>query len=189
MASLTSAFSLVMGAIVLGLALAGLAWWLLWRKSQPTAADPHATSVAERISDAASGLPAPNEIANWSREKLVAVITGLAELDDHLVSPRGGGGDGDLALTRKGDEKPSIIVFCQPGDAGSASVKRVRELFGTITIENVERGWFVAPMGFSHEAKEFARERQIVLMDAEDLVGQMRAAPPILLRKILVRVA
>ncbi len=188
-ASLTSAFSLVMGAIVLGLALAGLAWWLLWRKSQPTAADPRVTSVAERISDAASGLPAPNEIANWSREKLVAVITGLAELDDHLVTMRGGGGDGDLALTRKGDEKPSIIVFCQPGDAGSASVKRVRELFGTITIESVERGWFVAPMGFSHEAKEFARERQIVLMDAEDLVGQMRAAPPILLQKILARVA
>jgi hypothetical protein len=188
MASLTSAFSLVMGAIVLGLALAGVAWWLLWRKGQPNAADPRGSSVAERISDAASGLPAPNEIANWSREKLVAVITGLAELDDHLVSPRGGGGDGDLTLTRKGDDKPSIIVFCQPGDAGSASVKRVRELFGTITIENVERGWFVAPMGFSHEAKEFARERQIVLIDAEDMLSQMRAAPPILLQKIVARV-
>jgi hypothetical protein len=185
-ASMTRGFTLVMGALVAGLALVGLAWWFLWRKGGPAETE-RSASLAARISDAASGLPTPKDMGTWSREKLCAVVGGLAEADGYEVASRGGGGDGDLGLCHKGENKIAVVVSCQPGEAGAVSAKRVRELFGTITVEGVERGWFVAPLGFTHEAREYAREHNLLLLDAEELLAQMRALPPILLQKILAR--
>ena len=62
---------------------------------------------------------------------------------------------------------------------------RVRELFGTMTVEGVKAAWFVSPMGFSPEARQYAQEHRILLMDTEQLLEQIRAVPPILLPKIL----
>lgn len=185
-ASMTRGFTLVIGALAAGLALVGIAWWFLWRE-RGAAGEARTTSMAERISDAASGLPLPSEMAAWSREKLSAVVASVAEADDYEANQRSGG-DGDLALSRRGDDKPCVVVYCQPGAAGAVSAKRVKELFGTITLEGIERGWFVAPMGFSHEAREYAAERQIMLIDSEQLLAQMRALSPIVLRKILAQV-
>ncbi len=187
-ASMTRGFTLVMAALAAGLVLVGLGWWFLWR-DRGAGGEARSTSMAERISDAASGLPLPSEMAAWSREKLSAVVASVAEADDYEVNQRGGGGDGDLALSRRDDEKPRIVVYCQPGAAGAVSAKRVKELFGTITLEGIERGWFVAPMGFSHEAREYAVEHQILLIDSEQLLAQMRALSPIVLRKILAQVS
>jgi hypothetical protein len=185
--SVSSAFPLVMGAIFVGLLLAVLGWWLVWSKRGQGEESQRLASISERISDAAGGLPTPDEISDWSKEKLRGVFAGLVEADSYQVTYRGGGGDGDLALAGIRDEKPSIVVSIQPGEAGQVSAKRVKELFGTITVEDVSKGWFVAPRGFSKEARDYAAQHPIVLMDAEDLIAQMRAVPPISLKKILAR--
>lgn len=182
--SIGSAFSVVTWALVLGLLLVFAGWWLLWRKPRQDG-NARAGAIADRISDAANGLPAAPEIAQWSKEKLRVIVARLAESDGYEVKVRDGGGDGDLALYHKGEQLPGVIVNLQPGTAGSVSLKRLRELFGTITVEGVKTGWFVSPMGFTGEARDYAREHHLVLIDAEHLLGQMRAMPPILLRKIL----
>ncbi len=188
--SVSSAFPLVMGAIFLGLVLAGLAWWLLWRKpAAGGAAVARAASMADRIADAASGVPTPAEIADWSKEKLCAVYAGLVAADNYEVTPRPGDGDGDFALTRRGEDRPTVIVSVQAAEAGQVSAKRVKELFGTITVEDVPKGWFVAPRGFSKEAHEYAAQHPLVLIDAEDILAQMRALPEVTLKKILARSA
>jgi hypothetical protein len=185
--SVSSAFPLILGAGCLGLVLAALAWWLLWRKreAEPGARD---LSMAHRISDAAGGVPTPAEIDQWSKEKLCAIYAALVEADGYDVTWRGGGGDGDLALMRKGDDRPMIVVSLQAAAAGQVSAKRVKELFGTITVEDIPKGWFVAPKGFSKEAHDYAGQHPVVLIDVEDIVAQLRALPQLTLRKVLARV-
>jgi restriction system protein len=64
--------------------------------------------------------------------------------------------------------------------------KRVRELFGTMTAEGVDVGWWVAPAGFSSEARAFANEHQLLLFDADRLLAQIGSLPPLLVTKVLL---
>lgn len=179
------AFKLIMGALVTGLALVALGWWFLWRPRRDNADGQNASRMAARISNAASGLPPEDEILAWPKERLTAVVARLAEAEGYQVRPRAGGGDGDLALLHGGQTNPGVIVNCLPGGLGAAPAKRLRELFGTITVEGVKTGWFVSPAGFSREARDYAAQHDLVLIGVEQLLGQMRAVPPIMLQKIL----
>ena len=127
-------------------------------------------------------------MAEWPREKVRGVVAALAEADGYQTQVRAGGGEGDLALTRPPEEAPAAIVMCEHGRDGPVSAKRLRELFGTITVEAIGAGWFVSPAGFSREAREYAKEhRQILLVDAQHLRAQLASVPPISLGKILAR--
>jgi hypothetical protein len=68
-------------------------------------------------------------------------------------------------------------------------VKLVRELLGTLAAEGVETGWVVAPAGFAREARTFAAQHGLRLIDAAELIERLRDLPPLLLPKILVRLA
>ena len=61
-----------------------------------------------------------------------------------------------------------------PASAGPVSAKRLRELFGTITIEGVGTGWYVGLAGFSPEAREYAQTRRLVLISGDGLREQLR---------------
>ncbi len=183
-AAVSRAMWLAIGGVAIGLVLAGIGVWWVWRMRMP-APGPRNSQMAERISRAASGLPPVAEIAEWSGEKLRAVVGRLAASEGYDVKPRAGGSDGDLALRHGGQTAPSVIVSCQAGTYGPASAKRLRELFGIITVEGVKTGWFVSPAGFSREARDYADEHRIVLIDTEQLLAQMRSVPPIMLQKIL----
>lgn len=67
-----------------------------------------------------------------------------------------------------------MIVTCAPASAGPVSAKRLRELFGTITIEGVGTGWYVGLAGFSPEAREYAQTRRLVLISGDGLREQLR---------------
>ncbi|MEO5959025.1 MAG: restriction endonuclease [Opitutaceae bacterium] len=179
-------FWVVLKALGVGLVISGVMWWWLWRprKGGETGVRPN---MKERIAFAASGMPTPVEIAGWPKRILCAVVAGLAEADGYLVSERAGGRDGDMALRRETDGRPAVIVNCLPGVDGVASMKHVRELHAIVLGDRIERAWLVAPMGFSHEARDYARERQLVLIDSEQLLAQMREVPPILWKEIAAR--
>ena len=173
----------------LGLWLAGkaLAWglgggaafvvvflWLFWRQSARVSAGRPSTA-AERVRAAASGLPSPLDMAEWTHPQLCGVVRALAEMDGYRVSERTGGSDGDLALSRLGDERASVIVLCAPATVGAVSAKRLRELAGTVTLEEAGKGWCVAMAGFSAEARSYAQEHGVALMGKESVLDQLRA--------------
>lgn len=178
-----STYYLLLRTIVGGLLLALFGWWFLWRKRNVPRIRP-GPSAAERIADAASGLPTPAELEGWSREKLLAVVLSLAEIDGYEARPLVGDDEGSLALTLKGESGVAVIVRCQPAGAGPVSAKRVKELFAVIALEGARTGWFAAPAGFSADARDYARDRQVRLLDGGALIAQMRNLPPISLERI-----
>jgi hypothetical protein len=181
------AMALVLKALGIGLLVAGVLWWLLSRARFGSAGVP-SSNMAERIAVAASGLPTAAEIARWPKSMLYAVVAGLATEDGYEALPSRPR-RGDMLLSRKGEDQPAVLVSCHTGADGVITAKRVRDFRATMTAENVQLGWLVAPQGFSHEAREYAREHQLRLVDSAELLEQMREAPPILLRTILTRMA
>lgn len=183
-ASLLSAQGLIVKAVGVGVLIAAFLFWLVWRNRLQLPTKP-TESMSDRISHAAGGLPTLAEIAGWPKEKVQAVVAGLAESDGYVVDDRTGS-DADLALKRPGEPRASVLVVCAAGASGVVSAKRVRELFGTMTAVGVEVGWWVAPAGFSAEARAFANEHRISLFDAEWLQAQLGGLPPLLLPKVLL---
>lgn len=147
--------------------------WLFWRRKALVVA--HNSTAAERVADAASGLPSVVEMAEWSHIHVCGVVGVVAETDGYEVRRRSGGADGDLALTRTGETQPNVIVACAHAAAGPVSAKRLRELFGAITIEGVGTAWFVGMAGFSSEARDYAQEHGIALITRDGLREQLRA--------------
>jgi hypothetical protein len=184
---LKSAGGVLALGITAGVALAVLGLLWVWRQTRVRTGKFN-TGIGERISDAAAGLPKTAEMQEWSREKLRSVCAGLAESEGYEASPRSGGNDADLTLRRAGELAPRVIVWCVATRTGPVPVKRVRELFGTMTAEGAPVGWLVAPQGFSNDAREFADQHDIVLIDADRLFGMLRDLPPLLLPKVLTRV-
>jgi restriction system protein len=80
-----------------------------------------------------------------------------------------------------------VVVCCAAGFGGPVSIKRVRELFGTLAVEGVPTGWFVSPAGFAHEARVYAEDKGLVLIDGGQLLEQLRNLPPMVLPKVLAR--
>jgi hypothetical protein len=181
------AMTLVLKALGIGLLVSVALWWLLTRARFASTVAP-SSNMAERIAVAASGLPTAAEIAAWPKSMLYTVVAGLATEDGYEPLTRRQR-RGDLLLCRRGEEQPAVLVSCHTGAEGVIALKRVREFRSAMNAENVELGWLVAPEGFSKEARDFAREHHLRLVDGVELLEQMREAPPILLRTILTRMA
>ena len=159
--------------------------WLFLRR-RPTVSG-EVSTAAERVADAASGVPSLVELAEWPHARVRGVVGALAGTDGYEVSLRAGGGEGDLSLVRSGEDRTSVIVMCSAATVGPVSAKRLRELFGTITLEEVGTGWFVGMGGFSAEARDYAREHGLVLIGKEGLREQMRALTERDLAHVLAR--
>jgi protein disulfide-isomerase len=181
---LTRARLLVIGGLSAGTVLAIVIYWLVWRKRIKPA--PPVATIAERISEAASGVPSPAEIRAWSKARLRAIASGLAETEGYTVEPAIGG-DSDLVLKRPGENKPCMLVCCVPASEGIVHAKQLRELVGTLTAEGVPSGWFISTMGFGFDARVYAGEQNLLLMDEERLLAKLRDLPPLLLSRVLLQ--
>lgn len=182
--TLRSAGWLVIAAIIVGFALMLGVFWLMWRKSVA----PAAVSMSSRISDAASGLPSQAEFSAWSRERLAVVVSALAESDGYAVEVRGAD-DVDLVLRRPAEPKPRVLVTCADGKVGAVAAKRVRELFGAMTVEDVPVGWFATTATFSEEARLYAEKNGVVLINGPQLLRMMRDLPAMTLTTVLAKAA
>jgi len=87
----------------------------------------------------------------------------------------GAGPDGgvDLVLT-KGTEK--FLVQCKQWKAFKVSVNVVRELYGVMASKGAAGGFVVTSGKFTADAQEFARGRNITLVDGERLHAMLQAA-------------
>ncbi len=183
--SLADAFTVVVAAAVL--AVVALLAWLLWRTRTPEHL-PRA-AMAVRLSDSAGGVPTSTEIAGWPKEKVCAVTAALAEAEGYVAAVMPFGSDKDLLLMNRGESHPRVVVFCTAGDSGLVPTKRLRELRGTLTADGVQSGWFVAPKGFANDARSYAAEHRLHLIDASLMIERLSELPPLLLPKVLPRAA
>ena len=179
---LRSAQDLIEIALVAGLLGAGLMVWLLWRTRAPAPA--RLQNHASRIAQASSGLPTVFEVMAWDREQLCFGAMVLGESEGYEVELAKGDPDKDVLFSRPGDVRPGVVVCCAPARAGKVTAKSVRSLVGTVAAEQAQAGWFIAPAGFSEDARDFAARNHLLLFDAAGLVTRMRDLPPIMLPKL-----
>ena len=90
------------------------------------------------------------------------------------------GADGgvDIRLFQDVDDpqRCTTVVQCKAWNQ-SVGVKPVRELRGVMAHEKVEKGFFMAPAGFSEEAKAFAAENRITLLDGKLFLAMLERLP------------
>lgn len=184
---LFSTRAVLAGALVLGLATALVLLWLVWRnwaaKPQPTVEG----EMTQRISDAASGLPSQQELLAWPRARLARLVAAYMESEGYQAELTPAGSDKDIVLRRAGAGPGQVIIVCAGSESGEVALKPVRELLATMTLEGVDSGWYIAPAGFSAEAKNFAAQHKIQLIDGPTLVGQLRDIPPLIMPKVLAK--
>ena len=92
------------------------------------------------------------------------------------------GADGgiDLVLYKDGEK---FFVQCKQWKSSKVGVRPVRELFGVITARDAAGGFFVTSGDYTEEAKAFARETSIDLIDGpalEQIVLDARRPAPFL---------
>ncbi|HVU35443.1 MAG TPA: restriction endonuclease [Opitutaceae bacterium] len=183
--ALKRALYLVGAAIGAAAILVVVFWRVLWRRREGPM--PDMAKITGRIEAAAGGLPLASDMVAWPKQKLVAIVAGLAEVDEFAVRVRGGAGDADIELRRSGDISPRVLVCCAAGGAGAVGVKPVRALFGTMTAEGTDTGWFVSPKGFTTDALDYAGEHRITLIAVEGLQNMLAGVPPVALPGLLAR--
>lgn len=171
-------------ALILGGVLAALMFIRLSRQLKVKAPKP-VQGMAERIADAASGVPLPDEMVGWSKEQLRTTAAALAELEGYSVIFRPSTGDVDLELRKAGDLNPRVLVVCWPAAANHVPAKTIRELFANFTAEGAEAGWLVSPTQFAGEVRSYAASHAITLMDGNRLHEMLRDVPPVVLTTIL----
>jgi hypothetical protein len=185
--SLLKARGMVIGSIALGFVIAGLLFWVVWHQRKTAEASTSRSVMAQRISDAASGLPSQVDFNSWPRQRLVALMAGFVEAEGYQAEVRTDNGDWDISLRRAGSERAQSLILCSGSEVGVVSAKRLKEFYGTLAAEGVDNGWYVAPAGFAEDAKVFAAGHGMQLFDGPALTGQLRELPPLVLPKVLAR--
>lgn len=90
------------------------------------------------------------------------------------------GADGgvDIRLYQDPDDSDRCTAIVQCKAWGQpVGVKTVRELRGVMAHENIERAFFMAPNGFTDNAKEFAAANRITLLDGRLILAMLQRLP------------
>lgn len=114
----------------------------------------------------------------WKRyEELVAAYS--RELGYEANTTRiGADGGVDVKLFQNGHPNPVMIIQCKAWDAYKVGVKPVRELFGVMAADKVANGAFFTTGDFTAEAEEWAREKNLDLVNGREFltrIGQLSA--------------
>ena len=88
-----------------------------------------------------------------------------------------GGVDVRLYQDEADPQRCSAIVQCKAWGERLVGVKPVRELRGVMAHEQVEKAFFMAPGGYTDEAKAFARENRITLLDGALFLAMLKRLP------------
>ena len=188
---LSTARWLVSAALVVGTLIAAalmLVLWVVLRRINKPAMMSRGASMAWRIDHAASGLPSHGEISAWTKQTMCNLMVRLAETEGFVAEEQPIGSDKDLVLKRPGNPAPEVIVCCVTGNAGVIPTRRMREMVGMLAADDVPAGWFIAPMGFSLDARAYAEQNNIRLIDSLVLLEQLGNLPSFALPKVLAAV-
>lgn len=136
-----------------------------WRRHQrKTLAD---NVAAAKSADALEGM-------SW-RDFELLVGEGFRRKGFHVEELGGAGADGGVDLVlRKGGEK--YLVQCKQWRAYKITVQVVRELYGVMAASGAAGGFVVTSGRFTADAREFAKGRNVELMDGDALFALIRSA-------------
>lgn len=114
---------------------------------------------------AATGASAAQRISGMSWREFELLIAEAFRRKGFTVRDQGGQGpDGGIDLVLlKGNER--FLVQCKQWRALKVGVTVVRELFGVMSAEGATGGFVVTSGSFTEDAKEFAKGRNIKLID------------------------
>jgi restriction system protein len=87
-----------------------------------------------------------------------------------------GGIDIRLYQDTNNPDKMTAIVQCKAWSQ-PVGVKPMRELRGVTVHEKAEKAFFMAPMGYTDEAKAFAAENRITLIDGRLFIAMLQRLP------------
>lgn len=89
------------------------------------------------------------------------------------------GADGgvDIHIRKRGENRPFAYVQCKAWYAYKVGVKPIRELFGVMAADGIDVGYFVTTGGFTAEAIEFAKGRDMKLISGGYLLGKLNSLP------------
>jgi restriction system protein len=94
------------------------------------------------------------------------------------VTPLGPDGGIDIALHQDADDPARVtaIVQCKAWNQ-AVGVKPVRELRGVMAHKGLEKAFFMAPQGFTDEARAFAGGSRITLLDGRLFLAMIERLP------------
>ena len=91
-----------------------------------------------------------------------------------VVEAGGGGADGgvDLVLRKNGEK---FLVQCKQWRSTKVGVSVVRELYGVMAAERATGGFVVTSGSFTDDAQNFARGRNVQLLDGKTIVRMLES--------------
>jgi restriction system protein len=102
------------------------------------------------------------------------------------TTPLGADGGIDIRLYQEPDNpKSTAVVQCKAWGDKLVGVKPVRELLGVITHEKIPKAFFMAPGGFTDDAREFAKTNNITLLDGKLFLAMLQRLPTESSRRLL----
>ena len=81
-------------------------------------------------------------------------------------------------------QRCTAVVQCKAWNQ-AVGIKPVRELRGVMAHERVEKAFFMAPNGFTDEARAFATENRITLLDGRLFLAMLERLPEALRQQLL----
>ena len=126
------------------------------------------------------GDPSGGTLRSMSWQDFELLVGELFRRRGYTVLETGGGGaDGGVDLKLRKD-KELFLVQCKQWRAYKVSVSVVRELLGAMVAEGAAGGFVVTSGTFTAEARDFAKGRNVELIDGAGLsamIGKVRRSP------------
>lgn len=120
--------------------------------------------------------PRADALAGLTWREFETLVGAYFRHQGYEVTLTGGGGpDGgvDVLLRQGGD---TYLVQCKHWRASRVGVKPVRELYGVMAAERAAGGFVVTSGDFTQEARQFAKGRELQLIDGRTLRHELENA-------------
>lgn len=142
--------------------------WTRWGPSNPSPAPQRPTAWSLDVLDRVEWKHFEDLCCRFYQEKGIRAETTRLGAD--------GGIDVRLFQDDTTPARITSIVQCKAWNQ-QVGVKSVRELRGVMAHEKVEKAFFMAPNGFTNEAKAFATDNRIVLIDGHLFLAMLQRLP------------
>lgn len=113
----------------------------------------------------------------WKRyEDVVAAYTKHLGLRSETTRVGADGGI-DVHVYESGNPKPVMVVQCKAWDSYKVGVKPLRELYGVMAAAQINEGAFFTTSEFTQEALEFARGKNLDLVNGSEFLTRIKQLP------------
>ncbi len=163
-------------------------WAATAKEAVPPPLVPDVVEV-DLASPAVEPSPSPSRPQAWSQAVFEVIEWRRFEAVVELLFHQGGfetksqshGADGGVDVwlySKNAPGKPVSLVQCKHWQGKSVGVDKIRELRGVMAAHGVQRGQFATTSSFTSDAKEFARQNGVNLLDAHGLLGLIGKRTP-----------